>query len=132
MKLLEVAEAQLDPSIEKKVQKTMKALKAEAARFGKNQISIKVMSPFKVEFTIEFQRFMHPEDLKAMWPDLQDALKKSDTEGHIHKIEENGSGENFVDAILSGLRPGMMVKADAFFPTVIYEVTWKQIVSRKG
>ena len=33
---------------------------------------------------------------------------------------------NFVEAILQGLKPGMTVKAEAFFPTLAYEVKWEE------
>ena len=33
--------------------------------------------------------------------------------------------------MISGLKPGMTVKAEAFFPTLEYVITFKQIISKR-
>lgn len=64
---------------------------------------------------------------------MKHAITSADKEGYISSIEigEVSVGENFVEAILSGLRPGMPVIAEAFFPTISYEVKWKNIMKCK-
>jgi hypothetical protein len=76
---------------------------------------------------------MHPEDINEAYSDITRAIVKADVNGHIQKQEETGSGANFVEALLTGLRPGMKpVMVEAFFPTLMFDITWKNIVSSKG
>jgi hypothetical protein len=74
---------------------------------------------------------MHPEDIDAVDDDFKFALKQADVDGHIFKLEVgNATGSHFVEAMISGLKPGMTVKAEAFFPTLEYEITFKQIMKK--
>lgn len=133
MKLFEVTTMTLKPDVQKKAEKTLKAVKKEMTRYGKCDVELKPLSEVQCEIMVDFHRYMHPEDIDQAYDDFKDAIKRSDAEGHIFKIEDgNGVGSQFAEALLTGLRPGMVVKAEALFPTLAYEITWKNIVSRKG
>jgi hypothetical protein len=115
------------------INRTTKAVKAEIKRYSerKEQVELTIQAPNKATYLIEINRYMHPEDIVAMHKDLVDAIRSSDENGHIHSVEDTGStGEHAAEAVLTGLRKGMKVLPEAFFPTVQYTVTWKQIVSR--
>lgn len=115
------------------ISRTTKAVKTEIKRYSeqKEQVIVKVDAPNKATYLIEFNRYMDPKDIVSMHKDLVDAIKASDVNGHIQSIEDTGSsGEGTVEAILGGLRKGMKVLPEAFFPTVQYTVTW-QIVTRR-
>ena len=132
MKLLEVANVALDPSVIKKTTRVFNAAKKEIARYGKATAELKPTGPFTVQLIFDMQRYMHPEDIQNAYEDVSDAINKADVDGHIHKLEESGHGHEFVEALLTGLRPGMApIKVDAFFPTLMWDITWKQIVSKK-
>ena len=133
MRLDEVTTIALDPSINKKVQKALKFIKSEIKNSGKFNLTAKPLSENKVEFIMDFQRYVPEMDMKAIDEDFKFAIEQSDAEGHIHKIEvgDAAHGFKFVDSILGGLRPGMVVKAEAFFPTLAYEVTWKMIMKKR-
>jgi hypothetical protein len=131
MKELLVEDVALTPDIQKKATRIFNAAKKEMARYGKSKAELKPVKDNMVELIFEMQRFMHPEDIKAAYEDVTDAIKRADTEGHIFKLEETGSGEHFVDAMLGGLRPGMKpIMVEAFFPTFMWDITWKNIVSK--
>ena len=132
MKLLEVANTMLKPDIQKKADKIEKAVKKEMLRYGKCKVSWKPQDEVKATIYVDFERFMHEEDINGAYEEFKDAINKADTDGHIFKLTDEGHGAQFVNALLTGLRPGMTVKAEAFFPTLGYEITWKNIVSRKG
>ena len=107
--------------------------KKETARFGKAKFEMKVLDPLKVQIIIEMQKFMHPESIEDAYSELTRTITKADVNGHIHKLEESGSGTQFVEALLTGLRPGMKpIMVEAFFPTIMFDITWKNIVSSKG
>jgi hypothetical protein len=132
MNLAEMVSNTLDPSVAAKTKKVMNAFASELKRFDKKaKVEMEVVGPFHVKITSDLQHYMSPEDINNMWEDLTDAVSKADTEGHIFKMEEEGSGEYFVQGLLSGLRPGMKLNAEAFFPTVGFSIKWKQIVSSK-
>ena len=131
MKLLEVAGATLSPDIEKKSNKIFSAVKKETARYGKAKFEMKALEPLKVQIIVEMQKFMHPEDINDAYSEITRAIVKADVNGHIQKQEETGSGANFVEALLTGLRPGMKpIMVEAFFPTLMFDITWKNIVSK--
>lgn len=130
MKLIEMAVA-LDAATQKKMNKVVKAFTTELKRFDKSaKVEVTTDGPFKATVVAELNHWMRPEDINAMWEDLTDAVKKADDNGHIHSLEEHGSGEEFVEALLSSLKPGMKLKAEAFFPTVGFKITWKQIIKK--
>ena len=132
MKLNEVAIA-LTPDIAKKVNKAVKFIKSEIKNSGKYTLTVEPKSENKVEFIMDFQRYVPEMDMQAIDEDFKFAIEQSDAEGHIHKIEvgDAAHGFKFVDSILGGLRPGMVVKAEAFFPSFSYEVTWKMIMKKR-
>lgn len=132
MNLAEMVNGNLDPSVTAKTKKIVSAFSTELKRFDKKaKVEVEVLGPFSVRIQSDLTRYMHPMNMDGMWEDLKDAIEKADTEGHIFKLEEDGTGEHFVEAILQGLRPGMEVKAEAFFPVVGFTIKWKQIVSSK-
>ena len=133
--LLRLAEEStaVSKEIQSNINRTAKAIRTELKSYfeQKEQVRVEVVAPNKAIFGIEFNRFMHPEDIVEMHKDLVDAIKKADVDGHVFKIEDTGSsGEGTVEAILGGLRRGMKVIPEAFFPTVEYTVTWT-IVTRR-
>ena len=131
MKLNEVAVA-LTPDIQKKADRALKYIKSELKGTPKYKIRLEVLSSNKVDIILAFERCIHEKDLKAIDEDLKFAIEQSDKEGHVFKIEDStqAHGYQYLDALLSGLRPGMTLKAEAFFPSLGYEVTWKQIMKR--
>jgi hypothetical protein len=132
MKLNEVATA-LTPDIAKKANKAVKFIKSEIKNSGKYTLTVEPKSENKAVFVMEFQRYVPELDMKAIDEDFKFAIEQSDEEGHIFKIEvgDAAHGYKFVDSILGGLRPGMEIKAEAFFPTFAYEVTWKMIMKKR-
>ena len=131
MKLFEVAGATLTPDIEKKSNKIFAAVKKEVARYGKAKFEMKVLEPLKVQIIIDMQRYMHPGDIESAYSDITRAIAKADVNGHIHKQEETGNGPDFVEALLSGLEPGMKpIMVEAFFPTLMFDITWKNILPK--
>lgn len=132
MNLAEMVEGTLDKSVTTKTKKVVSAFTSELKRFDKKaKVQLQVVGPFSVRIHSDLTHYMNPSDISGMWDDLKSAINKADVDGHIFKIEEDGSGEHFVEALLQGLRPGMVVKAEAFFPTVGFSIKWKQIVSTK-
>ena len=132
MNLKEVALVTLDKSVVAKTKKVVNAFSSELKRFDKKaKVEIEVLGPFHVKFTSDLTAYFSPENLTAMWDDLEDAVYHADTEGHIFKLEAEGSGARFVESLLQGMRPGMIVKAEAFFPVVGFSIKWKQIVSTR-
>lgn len=132
MKLNEVSTV-LAPQFNAKVQKTIKFIKSELKNSGKFELTTQPLGENKVEFILSFQRYVNEMDLKAIDEDFKFAIEQADAEGHLHKVEDGSHavGYKFVDSILGGLRPGMTLKAEAFFPTLAYEVTWKMIMKKR-
>jgi len=98
---------------------------------NKEQVRVEVLSEKSAKFLIEFNYWMRPETIVDVHNEFEEAIKKADVNGHIQSIEEgNSTGEHYVEAMLGGLKPGMKVKAEAFFPTMEKIVTW-QIVTRR-
>lgn len=96
------------------------------------KLLIEVISPYVARVTLEFQNWLDPKSIDYADSDLKDALEKSDINGHIHKLEVgNATGSEFVEAMISGLKPGMTVKAEAFFPVLEYVITFKQVITKK-
>jgi len=132
MILKEVVTPILDPAIAKKMAKVMKAFSAEIKRFDKNaKITMTVTGEFSADVHADMTRWMRPEAVNDVWKETTAAIKKADDAGHIHELVEDGSGEHYAEAILSGLRPGMELKAEALFPTIGYQIKWKKIISKK-
>jgi hypothetical protein len=130
MKLNEMSPV-LTPVISKKATKTFNAVKKALKPYGPAVFEMKTLSETSVEITADFQRWLAPETILDAYQEMEYTIKKADEEGHLFKVEVgNGVGADFVEAILSGLRPGMPVKAEAFFPLLAYEVTWKNIIKK--
>lgn len=132
-----LTEADAAPEFAKYLKSAEKKVRNDLAGYFRHKpapkLEVVVTSPYEARMTIEFQNVLDPKSIDYADEDFKDALKRADVNGHIHKLEVgNATGSEFVEAILSGLKPGMMVKADAFFPTLEWVITFKQIVSRKG
>jgi hypothetical protein len=98
----------------------------------KEQVVVKTIGPFEASFTIDFNYWMRPETILEVHKEFVDAIKASDINGHIHAIEDgNSTGEHYVEAMLGGIKRGMKISAEAFFPTMEYVVKWKQIIKKK-
>jgi hypothetical protein len=132
MKLTEVVTT-LDRSLNGKVDKTIKYIKSELKNSGKYELTVKPLGENKAEFIIDFKHYVSEMDMKAIDENFKFAIDQADKEGHIFKTEigDAAHGFKFVDSILGGLRPGMTVKAEAFFPTFSYVVTWKMIMKKR-
>lgn len=123
----------LNTVIAKNATRTLNAVKTILKSYGKANIYMNVLSETSVEIVADFQHIVSPGGIQNVYIDMKYAINSADKEGYISSIEigEVSVGENFVEAILSGLRPGMPVVAEAFFPTISYEVKWKNIMKRK-
>lgn len=130
MKLNEMSPV-LTPVISKKASKTLNAVKKAIKPFGKADVQMNVLSETSVEIIADFQRWLPPETIDEVYDEMKYVINKADEEGHLFSVDVgNGVGADFVEAILSGLRPGMPVKAEAFFPTIAYEVKWKNVMKK--
>lgn len=133
-----LAEADAAPDFAKYLRAAEKKVRSDLTGHFKHKpspkLEVKILSPYKAKMTIEFQSYLDPKSIEYAENDFKDALVKADINGHVHKIElgDASVGFEFVDAILGSLRPGMKVVAEAFFPTLEFEITFKQIVSRRG
>lgn len=130
MKLNEMSPV-LTPVISKKASKTLNAVKKAIKPFGKADVQMNVLSETSVEIVAEFQHWLRSETIDEVYDEMKYVINKADEEGHLFSVDVgNGVGADFVEAILSGLRPGMPVKAEAFFPTIAYEVKWKNVMKK--
>jgi hypothetical protein len=137
MNLLEVTQSTAAPAFAKYLRSAEKRVRSEMASYFRHKpapkLSVTVDSPYKATVTIDFQNWMRPETIDDVDEMFKDALKRADVNGHIHQLEVGAAhGSEFVEAMLSGLKPGMSLKAEAFFPTLEYVITFKQIVSKRG
>lgn len=131
MKLNEMSPV-LTPVISKKASKTLNAVKKALKPYGKADVQMNVLSETSVEIVADFHLWLRPETILDAYQEMEYSIKKADEEGHLFSVTVgNGVGADFVEAILSGLRPGMPVKAEAFFPTLAYEVKWKNVIKKK-
>lgn len=134
MKLTELNESmELAPLPKKYASRAERFVRSElGSTMSSAKLTVVPEGTHKAKFVLDFERAVRPEDLKAIDEDFRDSIRQSDKEGHIFKIEDGdaSSGYEFGEVLLYSLRPGMKVSAEAFFPTLEYVVTWKQIVSR--
>lgn len=123
----------LTPAIRIKAAKTLNAVKSLVKSYGQAKVEIVVITETSVEIVVDFQHWLRPETIGDVYDEMRNIILKADTEGHIFSVSagDHAVGEHFVEAILSGLRPGMPVKAEVFFPTISYEIKWKNVISRK-
>lgn len=132
MILKEMVTPALDPATAKKMAKVVKAFTAEVKRYSHvAKVKMTVTGEFSAEVHAEMNLWMRPMSMDGVWEDTLDAIKKADDAGHIKSIVEDGTGSEYSEALLSGLRPGMKLTAEAFFPTIGYKIEWKQIISKK-
>lgn len=137
MNLLEVTQPTAAPEFAKYLRAAEKKVRNDLASYFRHKpapkLEVTIVKPYEAKMTIEFQNYLDPKSIDYADDDFKDALKRADVNGHIHKLEVgNATGSEFVEALLSGLKPGMNVKSEAFFPTLEYVITFKQIVSRRG
>jgi hypothetical protein len=134
MILKEMVTPALDPATAKKMAKVVKAFTAEVKKYSRGanaKISMTVTGEFSAKVHADMNLWMRPESMESVWEDTLYAIEKADDAGHIKSITEDGSGPEYSEAILSGLRPGMKLTAEAFFPVIGYEIEWKKIISKK-
>ena len=121
--------------MQRNIRITTKAIEAAVKSWmtRKETIQVAVHSPNRAVFTLELRQWLRPETIDDVCKEMHDAIKNAKIPGEVFKIEDNSIGSEFVEALLSGLSPGMKpIKPEAFFPTFQFNVTWKNIVSRKG
>lgn len=136
MNLLEVTQTAA-PDFAKYLRAAEKRVRTEMASYFRHKpapkLTVTVQGTHEATMTIDFQNWMRPETIDDADDMFKDALKGADVNGHIHKLEVgNAHGSHFVEAMLSGLKPGMNIKSEAFFPTLEYVITFKKIMSRRG
>lgn len=137
MNLFEVTQAAAAPKFAKYLRAAEKRVRSEMASYFRHKpapkLSVTVQKPYEATVTIDFQNWLRPESIDDADKMFKEALKDADVNGHIHKLEVGAAhGSEFVEAMLSGIKPGMTIKAEAFFPTLEYVITFKQIMSRRG
>ena len=129
-----LTEAEFTPDVAKKVKRAENKIKSALKSYmnHKEKLVTVCESPNKVRFTVDFNRWYHPEDIDYMNDEFEDALKSLKSDDNIHSIETgNSHGSEFVEALLSGLHPGMApVQVNAFFPTVEFVVTYKTMLKK--
>ena len=122
------------PYFKKFLDKAEKKIKSEMKwvfQHNAPNLEIKLESSYKARITLEFQHWLDSKDIDAADEDFKFAIEQADTEDNIHKLEiGDASGSEFYEVVLGGLRPGMNVKAEAFFPTLEYVVTFKQLIRK--
>jgi hypothetical protein len=112
----------------KRFERKLKELfKSELKMNGK--LMMTVLSPFSASYEFKYERVLDDRSFEAMIKDIQSVLRQADEEGHVHKIDDHSS--NPAEVLLNSLRPGMKVDADAFFPTISFTVTWKQLMKTR-
>lgn len=131
MKLFEMAaDKQLTPVIAKRATKVVNAIKKAVKNYGKNTVTLNVLTETSARIDIDFHQWMRAESITDIYDELSYLIKKTDVEGYINSLEEVGHGAEFVEALLSGLKPGMSLRAEAFFPTISFEIKWKNIIKK--
>jgi len=132
--LLSIIEAEetISPEMQKNFNRTAVSIRKAMKPWVEQRevLSVATTGQNKATYTIEFNHWLREETIGEVCKEIEDAIKKSDVNGHIHKIEDHSSGEQSVEALLSGLRRGMKLVPEAFFPTIEFVVTW-QIVTRR-
>lgn len=132
MILREMSEPNLDPATAKKMAKVVKAFTAQVKKYDKAaKVSMTVTGEFSADIHADMQRWFNQDDMSNVWEDTKYAVERADDAGHIHTLIEDGSGIEYSTGLLSGLRPGMKITVDAFFPVIGYKIKWKQIISKK-
>lgn len=113
--------------IEKSIRKNL------ASALENARLTVTPLGSHQARFTIDVQHAMYPKDHMQLDKDFSQAIWSADDEGHIHLIVDGfgAYGYNFAETVMMSLQPGMIVRAEAFFPTLEHVVTWKNIVKRK-
>jgi hypothetical protein len=134
--ILEAIETgQLAPDVAKKAARVQKSIQTHLKSWLTHgeKVQVTALGSHKVSFRIDFKYWMRSSTIDDVDEEFKYAITKSVDADHVFSIEIGAStGPEFVEAMLSGIRPGMLLHAEAFFPEIEYIVTWKQIVSRKG
>lgn len=91
-------------------------------------LQMTVLSEHSARYELDHPAVMDDRSFEAVIKDVMSVLKRADEEGHFQRVEDNSS--NPAEVLLHSLRPGMTVKAEAFFPTFEFVVTWKQVTRR--
>ena len=132
MKLTEMQDIVLIPMVSKKSAKLLQRMKKAVLQYGPATVTARPISPTTVEFIAEFHRWLRPDSIEDVYSDMAHEVHLLDEEGWVHTDGpgDNAVGAEFVEAILMGLRKGMKLDAEAFFPTLSYEVKWKNIISK--
>jgi hypothetical protein len=127
------AESVVSNEMYSNINKTRVALLATLKKWSlKSDLLAATVPPNQAIFTIDVQKWLRPEDISELTDDLKTTIERAKIPGELFKIVDNSFGSEFVEAMLSGLRPGMKsIPVESFFPTFQFEVTWKNVVSRK-
>lgn len=129
--LLEETAINYSPDIAKSVKRVEATIRKEFKRLGPFSIEIDAVESHKVKFTVEMQRWLNytDKDFDLFESELKSSIDHADTDSKIFKVELPiwPTGQ-YYEAILGGLRPGMTLKADAFFPMFEVVVTWKKMI----
>lgn len=131
----EMADLVLDPMPAKGTAKAVKAVKEKLKQYSTQKplpdVTVENISPNEAKICVDIHRWHRPKDIIRIGEDIVDAIESSDKEGYIYKIVDgDGVGPEFCEALLSGLRPGMKLRAEAFFPYLEYVVTWKKMIKK--
>jgi hypothetical protein len=111
----------------KRIEKLLKDLfKSELSLNGK--LSMTVNSQFSATYEFSYDRVMDNKSFDIMIKDVESVIRRADEEGHVNRVID--SSANPAEVLLHSLRPGMTVKAEAFFPTISFTIEWKRIVKR--
>lgn len=124
--------AAVSREMQQNIDKTKRALEKGLASWfeQKEKVEVEVLSENSAKFTIEFNHWLRPETILDVHRTAEDIVRAAKISGELFSVKIDGTGEYAVEALLSGLRRGMPVKAEAFFPDVWITVVWKNIVSR--
>lgn len=135
VQLHEVNMATVSNDIDKYAKRTERAINAALKSWFEvrgERVVVNKEAENVFRFVIDFNHWMRPSTIADVYREFEDAIKRSDKEGHMKSVEQGNSvGDEFVEAMLSGLRPGMKLTAEAFFPTLEYVVTWQVVTRRK-
>lgn len=97
----------------------------------KEQVKVEVLSANSAKYTVEFNYWMRPEMIEDVGKTAEEIVKAAKIPGEVFKIDVDGTGPEYVEAMLGSLRKGMKpIRVEAFFPDLYITVTWKNIVSR--
>lgn len=94
------------------------------------KVQVQATSANSARYTIEFNYWMRPETILDVAKTAEEVVRAAKIPGELFKVEVDHTGEYAVEAMLGGIRRGIMIKSEAFFPDFEIDVIWKNIVSR--